>query len=335
MPEALFDFTGDRSEDGDRQPSAGEDKGRLAEVVPLGAAAAAETQPALFEPANPNHREKFDRLRQSAAYRRRLESIRTAFDFERLESGMRLCARDIPAPDPRRLEQWLAACAGYLEPSAGRFHEIDRAIFRVELRRLVTRLNKGFAGRIGELFPDRLDFQIERLNYRQKQARGRRNWRPNGRRQMVYENTRPIVILNSIGCNALFGASSYDVRDALLQKNINEEESPSRRSLNLGRTRETSLYDFLPGQFLLARAWAVRSLGDFIDLRIAEDYFAGPGFSEAAECFQSLNLEAWRLLHRGGGLDAALEREDLPGSVRPVRETERLLLAADWPDCGI
>ena len=65
MPEALFDFTDDQPENDVRSEAVGGAGSRLAKVVPLGIAAA-ETQPALFEPGGLSRRERFDQLRQSA-----------------------------------------------------------------------------------------------------------------------------------------------------------------------------------------------------------------------------------------------------------------------------
>ncbi|MYB40061.1 hypothetical protein F4X86_02060 [Candidatus Saccharibacteria bacterium] len=333
MPEALFDFTDEQPEDNIRQGAAGREGSRLAKVVPLGAAAVAETRPDPFEPPGPTRRERLDRLRQSAAYRRRLKAIKAEFDFDQLESGMGLCDRDIPAPDLKRLNQWLEAHGSYLDQLAGRdgnLYQVDKAILRTELRRLVTQMNSDFSDRIGALFPGSRDLEIERPSRLRQRPRKGGYRLPRGRMR-VYENKPTIVILNSVGCNALLGASSYEVRCELLQKNINEDRPADRRSLSLGRAGSTSLYDLLPGQFLLARIWAVRSLCDFIDLRQVSDSPRQLDFLGVADCFQNLNLEARALLNRSGRpVDASFEQKDMPGGTRPVRELERFLLEADW-----
>ena len=250
---------------------------------------------------------------------------------------MGLYDRDIPAPDLKELDRRLEAYGGYLDrlaDSDNDLYEIDKAILRTELRRLVARLNGDFADRIKELFPSPCDFQIERASCRRKRV-CKGGYRPINR-MMVYNNQPPIVILNSIGCNALLGVSSYEARCDLLQKNINEEEAPDRRSLNMNRAANTSLYDLLPGQFLLVRAWAVRSLSDFTRLRQTSDSPRQLDFLAVADCFQDLNLEGQASLNRTGRpVDASFEQKDMPGATRPVHESERFLLETDWSGLGV
>lgn len=329
MPETLFDFADDQPENDVRPGAAGGKGGRLAKVVPLGAAAVAEARTDSFEPDGPSRRERFDRLRQSAAYLSRLEAIKAEFDFDRLESGMDLCARDIPAPGLKELNRQLEAYGSYLDRQAGSLYEIDKAVLRTELRRLVAQLNSDLAARIGELFPGSRDFQIERPGCPRKPVY-RGGYQP-AKRMMSYNGQPPIIIINSVGCNALLGASSYETRCDLLQKNINEEEAPDRRSLSMNRAASAGLYDLLPGQFLLVRAWAVRSLCDFIDLRQAGDSPRQLDFLAVADCFQDLNLEGRASLSRSGRpVDASFKQKDKPDATRPVHESERFLLETDW-----
>ena len=148
MPETLFDSIDD-------WPAY---EGPSAEVIPLGTAAAGYYQPQLFEPlVKSSHRDKFDRLRQSAVYRNRRDLIRSEFDFENLSSGMLLLECGTHALQPARFKDWLETYGHYLsrleqqDPDA---YAIDKAILRVELRRLVKQLNTACAADVETLFPD-------------------------------------------------------------------------------------------------------------------------------------------------------------------------------------
>ena len=214
-------------------------------------------------PPSLSRKAKMENLRQRDWYLKRLQEIDFNFD-------------DIGLDKP--LSDLMDFYGSHLERLAGSsLYEVDKNILRVELHEIVKEENSNLARLICKRFPGQ-------HNYKHKRHSSYEYWdsvRLDKENPLDFNAAKAIYIVNLVGSNALFKKSSY-----MKKIDIFKDKSNPNKGINLERIKGFSIYNILPGHFLLARIWCVRNLCRFLETS------SNLSLKETVEYFETLNNDA-------------------------------------------
>ena len=179
-------------------------------------------------------------------HNRRLRELHSSIWYEQQLRELGFQPKDI-LPDKRFMEV-LSAYGRCLEESPD--SNLTNDILRLALRQTVKDQNKRLAHEVCKYFPDRYDYNHKRACPYKKIAYLNKD----GAMSLKYENVSAIRIINSVGGQALFQASSNKTKIEILKQNS------EHHNININQINNLSIYKLLPNQFLIGRIWAVRKL---------------------------------------------------------------------------
>ena len=253
---------------------------------------------ALHEPSRKresNRRKRRETLRAADWYAGRLETLGFhAYDIR----------SDLP------LEEILNAYADKLEGNPLAY--LDRHILKLELSRLAHEKNHWLSGQMATCYPGPRSYTHQRrCPHNDPKYIGLDRLAP-----LKYEKEHPAKIIHSVGQSALFHKPSEQFKIEMLRLHDMSEDCD---------LDGLSSYDFMPNQFLIARIWAIRSLGVHLE-------WQPPPFETTVQLFEERLRQARRRLKhpkpfRSDTCHIALHSREMTGYV--PKETEEQLLAFD------
>ncbi len=246
---------------------------------------------------------KMENLRQGDWYLKRLQDI--DFNFDDI-------GPDKPLPD------LIDLYGSHLERLAGSsFYEVDKNILRVELHEIVKEENNNLAREVCKRFPGQHNYKHKRHSAYENRDSARLDKED----PLDFNNDKAIYIVNLVGGNALFKKSSYKKKI-----DIFKDRSKPNQGVNLERIKNFSIYNVLPGHFLLARIWCARSLCRFLETS------SNLSLKETVEYFEALNNDARDALKhpKKYHVDSAYICLHISEHTRPIKkDSEAFLLRHD------
>ena len=296
MPETLFDFL-NRENDDHYQLA---DESALEEKV---------STPEIAGRVPGGRERAVDLLQHAGWYVERLAAM--PFSVEELAVSVRNPDNRIP------LEDLLASYGRHLAAVEGSpLYDLDRDILRLEMRRLTRAANRRLSEEVTYRLPGPHDYRHERFCPYGRQEDDYAYAGLDYVKPLSYKDQQAIVIINAVGCQALFERSSAETVAEIFKRSL--QSSGERRSRE--EMEGAGLYDVLPVQHLIARIWSVNGLRRFMTRS------EGVDIGTAAKHFEDLNRHARRALKRPEVCRADLLHVSMFYDVRTIKETEDRLL---------
>ena len=193
------------------------------------------------------------RRSESSAYERRIERLRRSTCYQEHLGALDFQVADVESD--REVGDILIA---YGDSFAGsRTPARDRSVLRLELRQFVGWCYNVLHHEINQKFPGSYSYKHSRHDlYATDGERGMLTQRDEVRPLDYYDQSARLIV-DSVMVDALFGATSSQLKRAILQRNSSSHRPVFKSWRELDAI---NLNDYLPNEFLIGRFWMLQRL---------------------------------------------------------------------------